>query len=219
MAGSLKFNNLKCLSSVMGSTGQRGLWNRDAVPEVALLWDIIKTHYRAFPEKFDVTGRSGDVMTVIVRGLLDFGIDILLHFNIIPGTMHIASVKTKWNGKIIDLVVSNTEMQKPAPAPPAQAPAPAPPAQAPAPAPPAPAPAPAPPAPAPAPPAPEATGLPPPGSVAKAKSSKITMAKVREMRAFKEANPAWSVAQIVKHFDITYNVGFKMLKGHTYKEE
>jgi len=238
---SYAFDATKCIAAVMGVQGTRGLWNRDAEPEAALLWDFFKCHWRANPKMFEIGEREDDVLPVRVHGMLDFGIDPLLHFNLKPGSPYIKNVAIKWNSKTI-ILCSDTfksdaskasaalaaavapPVKKPVDAPaPAPMPAPVPyllkmldfPELQPLPAPAPPAPVAAPPPPPP-PPAPVAGPLPPPRKAQYA--PQLTMERVREIRKFKVDNPTWSASAIAKQFNIPYNVAYKMLSGNTYKE-
>jgi len=213
---SYAFDATKCIATVMGAQGTRGLWNRDAEPEAALLWDFFKCHWRANPKMFEIGEREDDVLPVRVHGMLDFGIDPLLHFNLKPGSPYIKNVAIKWNSKTI-ILCSDTFKSDASKASAALAAAVAPPVKkpvdAPAPAPPAPVAAPPPPPP---PPAPVAGPLPPPRKAQYA--PQLTMERVREIRKFKVDNPTWSASAIAKQFNIPYNVAYKMLSGNTYKE-
>jgi hypothetical protein len=255
---SFSFDPVKCVSVVMGTKGTRGLFNYDAEPEVALLWDIIKSHWRNNQQMFKIGERVDDVLPVRVQGLLDFAVEPIIYFNLKPGLPYIINVTMKWatkeKSKTIVLCYDThkgNEAKKAAAAAAGKASAPPPPAPEPytfgtaeefvealmfpplaplppppAPAPPPPAPVPPPPAPAPPPPAP-APPPPPPAPVAvvallpprKAPYTRqLTMERVREIRKFKTDNPGWSASAIAKHFDIPYNVAYKMLAGNSYKE-
>jgi hypothetical protein len=255
---SFSFDPVKCVSVVMGTKGTRGLFNYDAEPEVALLWDIIKSHWRNNQQMFKIGERVDDVLPVRVQGLLDFAVEPIIYFNLKPGLPYIINVTMKWatkeKSKTIVLCYDThkgNEAKKAAAAAAGKASAPPPPAPEPytfgtaeefvealmfpplaplppppAPAPPPPAPVPPPPAPAPPPPAP-APPPPPPAPVAvvallpprKAPYTRqLTMERVREIRKFKTDNPGWSASAIAKHFDIQYNVAYKMLAGNSYKE-
>jgi hypothetical protein len=255
---SFSFDPVKCVSVVMGTKGTRGLFNYDAEPEVALLWDIIKSHWRNNQQMFKIGERVDDVLPVRVQGLLDFAVEPIIYFNLKPGLPYIINVTMKWatkeKSKTIVLcydTYKENEAKKAAAAAAGKASAPPPPAPEPytfgtaeefvealmfpplaplppppAPAPPPPAPVPPPPAPAPPPPAP-APPPPPPAPVAvvallpprKAPYTRqLTMERVREIRKFKTDNPGWSASAIAKHFDIQYNVAYKMLAGNSYKE-
>ena len=273
---SFAFDPVKCISVVMGTKGTRGLFNYDAEPEVGLLWDLFKSHWRNNQQMFKIGERVDDVLPVRVQGMLDFAVDPIIYFNLKPGLPYIINVTMKWatkeKSKTIVLCYDTykeseakkaaaaaaappvkkhpcgcigefhscaatakeeMEFQKwrkasavppPAPEPytfgtaaefvealmfPPLAPAPPPPAPPP--------PAPAPPPPAPPPPAPVAVAAPLP-PIRAPYARQLTMERVREIRKFKTDNPGWSASAIAKHFDIPYNVAYKMLAGNSYKE-
>ncbi len=177
------------------------MWDRDAEPECALIWELFQNHFVRSPDMFCASEPHDDHISVCVKGLTRHSAyDPVLHLNLKPGTRLVTSVTTKWRNKVITLLTLQQVKKQAEPPPP-----------------PPPPPPPAPVAVPPPPPPPSPPPSPPPPPVRKGKAPPMSADLVRQIRKYKAEQGPITAKAVAEHFKIEYNTITHLLSGKTYK--